>query len=108
MFSGRSLIYKRNKIGPKTRPRGTPDVTGISDDFSPSNRITYGYHESKQDSLQMTNWRAPIEGYQTGSFSQASWQRIPVTNCTRKEAELIVMTGGRDLPEFQGVLGSCS
>ena len=36
IFSWRSLIYKRNKIGPKTEPWGNPDVTGILDDFSPS------------------------------------------------------------------------
>ena len=36
IFSGRSFMYNKNKIGPRTEPWGTPDVTGISDDFSPS------------------------------------------------------------------------
>ena len=40
------------------------------------------------------------------SATLAGWQRIPVTNCARKEAKLIVITGGRDLSGFQGVLGS--
>ena len=47
MFSGRSLIYKRNKIGPKTEPWGTPDMTGISDDFSPS-KATHCVRPSKK------------------------------------------------------------
>ena len=33
IFSGRSLMYNRNKIVPRTELWGTPDVTGISDDF---------------------------------------------------------------------------
>ena len=33
IFTGRTFMYSRNKIGPRTEPWGTPDVTGISDDF---------------------------------------------------------------------------
>ena len=33
MFSGISFMYRRNRIGPRTEPWGTPEVTGISDDF---------------------------------------------------------------------------
>ena len=46
IFSGRSFMYSRNKIGPRTEPWGTPDVTGISDDFSPS-RATHCERPSK-------------------------------------------------------------
>ena len=31
--SGRAFMCRRNKIGPSTKPWGTPEVTGISDDF---------------------------------------------------------------------------
>ena len=34
--SGRSLIYTRNRISPKTDPWGTPEVTGTDPDSSPS------------------------------------------------------------------------
>ena len=34
--SGKSLIYRRNRIGPMTDPWGTADVTGIQDEVSPS------------------------------------------------------------------------
>ena len=34
--SGRSLIKTRNKIGPRTDPCGTPDVTGADAELSPS------------------------------------------------------------------------
>ena len=56
MFSGRSLIYKRNKIGPKTEPWGTPDVTGISDDFSPS-KATHWVCPSKKALIQLRFFR---------------------------------------------------
>ena len=36
MFSGRSLIYKRNKINPKTEPWGPPMWPGFWTDFPPS------------------------------------------------------------------------
>ena len=29
IFSGRSFMYSRNKIGPRTEPWGTPDVTEV-------------------------------------------------------------------------------
>ena len=32
-------MHRRNKIGPRTEPWGTPEVTGISDDFSLSKAI---------------------------------------------------------------------
>ena len=35
-LSGKSLIYKRNNIGPRTEPCGTPEDTGIWSEHSPS------------------------------------------------------------------------
>ena len=37
IFSGRSLIKMRNRTGPKTDPRGTPDRTGTGSEAWPSN-----------------------------------------------------------------------
>ena len=36
MFSGRLLIYSKNNKGPSIEPWGTPELTGISDELSPS------------------------------------------------------------------------
>ena len=36
MFSGRSLINNKNNKGPSTDPWGTPELTRISDELSPS------------------------------------------------------------------------
>ena len=33
--SGRSLTYRRKRIGPRIDPRGTPDVTGKEEDVDP-------------------------------------------------------------------------
>ena len=33
--SGRSLIYTRKRIGPRTEPYGTPEETGIQFEFTP-------------------------------------------------------------------------
>ena len=35
-LSGRSFMYNRNKIGPRTDPCGTPEETGTSSEHSPS------------------------------------------------------------------------
>ena len=40
-LSGRSLIYSRNKIGPRTEPCGTPEDTGTSSEHSPSRRTLW-------------------------------------------------------------------
>ena len=39
-------MYRRNKIGPRTESWGTPEVTGISADFSPS-KATHCVRPSK-------------------------------------------------------------
>ena len=36
MFSGKSLMYRENNKEPTTEPRGTPELTGISDERSSS------------------------------------------------------------------------
>ena len=36
MFSGKSLMYRENNKEPTTEPRGTPELTGISDGRSSS------------------------------------------------------------------------
>ena len=33
--SGRSFIYSRNKMGPRTEPWGTPEETGIVPEWKP-------------------------------------------------------------------------
>ena len=38
MFSGRSLVYSKNNKGQSTKPWGTPELTWISDEFSPSSK----------------------------------------------------------------------
>ena len=35
-LSGRSLMYSRNRIGPRTESCSTPEDTGISSEHSPS------------------------------------------------------------------------
>ena len=52
MFSGRSFMYRRNKIGPRTEPWGIPRVTGISHDFSPS-KATNCERPSKNAFIQL-------------------------------------------------------
>ena len=37
IFSGRSLIKKRNRTGPRTDPGGKPDRTGTGSEAWPSN-----------------------------------------------------------------------
>ena len=46
-FLGRSLMYSRNKIGPRPQPCGTPEDTGTSSEHSPSNCLA----SSSQDKL---------------------------------------------------------
>jgi hypothetical protein len=42
IFSGRSFMYtKKKSIGANTDPRGTPDVTGIVSDASPSSTTVW-------------------------------------------------------------------
>jgi hypothetical protein len=39
--SGKSLMYRRNRSGPRTVPWGTPDVTGDLPDFIPSHTTSW-------------------------------------------------------------------
>ena len=41
MFSGRSLICSKNNKGPSAEPWGTPELTRISDELSPSSSIVW-------------------------------------------------------------------
>ena len=54
MFSDRSFRYRRNKISPRTEPWGTPEVTGISDDFSPS-KATHCEWPSKNVLIELSH-----------------------------------------------------
>ena len=56
IFSDRSFMYKRNEVGPRTEPWGTPDVTGIAADFSPS-RATHCERPSKNTLIQLRLFR---------------------------------------------------
>ena len=47
-----SKMYRRNKIGPRTEPWGTPEVAGISDDFSPA-KATHCESPSKKALIQL-------------------------------------------------------
>ena len=40
-LSGRSLMYSRNRVGPRTEPCGTPEDTGTSSEHSPSKRTVW-------------------------------------------------------------------
>ena len=54
MFSDRSFRYRRNKISPRTEHWGTPEVTGISDDFSPS-KATHCEWPSKNVLIELSH-----------------------------------------------------
>ena len=41
IVSGKSLMYRRKRAGPKTDPRGTPDVTGTLSEEVPSRTTTW-------------------------------------------------------------------
>ena len=59
IFAGDGQIYgsvRRNKIGPRTEPWGTPEVTGISDDFS-SSKATHCERPSKKALIQLRLFR---------------------------------------------------
>ena len=47
VLSGRSLMFIKNSIGPRTEPWGTPDVTGTVPDFSFSRTTVYVRPERK-------------------------------------------------------------
>ena len=55
LFSGRSFMYRRNKIGPRTEPWGTPEVTRTSDDFCPS-KATHCERPSKNALIQLSSY----------------------------------------------------
>ena len=49
-------MYNSNKIGPRTEPWGTSDMTGISDDFPPS-RAKNCERQSKNALIQLRLFR---------------------------------------------------
>ena len=55
MFSGRSFMYRRNKIGLRTEPWGTPEVTRTSDDFCPS-KATHCERPNKNALMQLSSY----------------------------------------------------
>ena len=51
-YSGKSFIYIRKRVGPRTVPRGTPDVTGALLDISPSSTTVWVRSVRKSDILR--------------------------------------------------------
>ena len=52
-LSGRSLMYSKNKMGPRTDPWGAPDDTGSSSELSPS-RTTVWLLPTRKDSVHLS------------------------------------------------------
>ena len=70
--------------------------------------VTRSYlHSAALTCLEWDLGELPFERYQIGSLSHSGWEGVPETNCFREKAVFIIVTGSRDLPEFQWVMGSC-